>query len=266
MPNDLPAWIAPIVDFVHAHPQWAWACLFGVAFIESFLVIGLIVPGMAILCALGAMIGVGALDLATAWLFCSLGGWSADLLGFQIGRRYQDRFAHSRWIQRYPHAFERAHRFFHERGAFGVFLARFIGPIRPFMPFVCGAMDMPPRRFITVSALACTLWSPVFLLPGLALGASLDLAQAALMQVLILVVIATVLLWALDFALERGRRRWIPDHPPWAVRMVLATLVVAALILALVMVIQDSDCVDLPSCTRQLLLAIGTADWEHMVD
>jgi membrane-associated protein len=47
-----------------------------------------------------------------------------------------------------------------------VFLARFVAPIRAFVPITAGALGMPPLRFYGVNIPAILLWAPAHVLPG----------------------------------------------------------------------------------------------------
>jgi membrane-associated protein len=56
--------------------------------------------------------------------------------------------------------------FFRRWGALAVFFARFVPPIRAFVPITAGALAMSPLRFYTVNILAILLWAPTHVLPG----------------------------------------------------------------------------------------------------
>ena len=56
--------------------------------------------------------------------------------------------------------------FFHRWGALAVFFARFVPPIRAFVPITAGALGMPPLRFYAVNIPAILLWAPAHVLPG----------------------------------------------------------------------------------------------------
>ena len=47
-----------------------------------------------------------------------------------------------------------------------MFFARFLPPIRAFVPITAGALDMPPLRFYAVNIPAILLWAPAHVLPG----------------------------------------------------------------------------------------------------
>ena len=47
-----------------------------------------------------------------------------------------------------------------------VFFARFVPPIRAFVPITAGALGMPPLRFYAVNAAAILVWALAHVLPG----------------------------------------------------------------------------------------------------
>ena len=50
--------------------------------------------------------------------------------------------------------------FFHRWGALAVFFARFVPPIRAFVPITAGALGMPPLRFYSVNIPAILVVGP----------------------------------------------------------------------------------------------------------
>ena len=47
-----------------------------------------------------------------------------------------------------------------------MFFARFVPPIRAFVPITAGALGMTPPRFYAVNIPAILLWAPAHVLPG----------------------------------------------------------------------------------------------------
>ena len=73
--------------------------------------------------------------------------------------------APGRWSN-YPRVVAQSEAFFHRWGALAVFFARFVPPIRAFVPITAGALGMPPMRFYAVNIPAILLWAPAHVLPG----------------------------------------------------------------------------------------------------
>jgi membrane-associated protein len=56
--------------------------------------------------------------------------------------------------------------FFRRWGPWAVFFARFVAPVRAFVPVTAGALGMQPARFYAVNIPAILLWAPAHVLPG----------------------------------------------------------------------------------------------------
>ncbi len=100
--------------------------------------------------------------LAAAIAGALLGDGSA----FWIGHLAQREILSSWPLSNYPRLIAQSEAFFHRWGALAVFFARFVPPIRAFVPITAGALDMPPLRFYAVNIPAILLWAPAHVLPG----------------------------------------------------------------------------------------------------
>jgi undecaprenyl-diphosphatase len=56
-------------------------------------------------------------------------------------------------------------------------------------------MNMPVARFLIIDALACVLWAPVYILPGMVFGASLGLAAEVAGRLVVLLVVVAGMAW-----------------------------------------------------------------------
>jgi membrane-associated protein len=81
----------------------------------------------------------------------------------------------STWpLTSYPRVVAQSEAFFQRWGIWAVFFARFIPPIRAFVPITAGALGMPPSRFFPVNLCAVLLWAPAHVLPGVMAVSLLD--------------------------------------------------------------------------------------------
>ena len=78
-----------LISWVNAHPHWAGVVVFLVAFSESLALVGMVVPGVVMMFAAGALIGAGAVEFAGIYWWAVAGAVLGDGLSFWIGRRYQ---------------------------------------------------------------------------------------------------------------------------------------------------------------------------------
>jgi membrane protein DedA with SNARE-associated domain len=78
--------IAPALAWIEAQAGWAPLAVFMVAFIESLPLIGLFLPGSALLLGLGALVGAGALPLWPVMVACIAGAVLGDAIGYWVAR------------------------------------------------------------------------------------------------------------------------------------------------------------------------------------
>ncbi len=216
-----------LLNWISENPGWAGVIIFLVAWVESLVVIGIILPGIFILFGIGAMIGLGALEFYPVWLAASTGAFLGDIVSYAIGYRLREHLQDFWPFSRHPRMLERGKYFFHRHGAKSVIVGRFIGPLRPVIPATAGMLAMSPQRFLGVAIPACILWSPAYLLPGMLFGASLEVASEYTGRLsLVLIILATVLSltwWMIrisyEFLVSRSARwmrraiRWARRHP-----------------------------------------------------
>jgi membrane protein DedA with SNARE-associated domain/membrane-associated phospholipid phosphatase len=182
-----------VLDWIALHPYAFSAVVFLVALMESLLILGLLIPGAALLFGVGALMATGSLPVASIMFWTVAGAIAGDLASFLLGQHYHQRLRVIWPFRRYPRLVNRGVDFFVRHGGKSVFMARFIGPLRPIVPAIAGMMNMPTPRFLLVDSIACILWAPVYILPGMVFGASLGLAaEVAGRLVVLLIVIATV--------------------------------------------------------------------------
>jgi len=206
------AWIA-------LHPHYAGLTVFLIAMAESLAVVGLLVPGVAMMFAAGALVGTGALAFAPTCGYAIAGAVVGDGISFWLGWRYRDQLV-SLWpFTRYPGMIDRGVDYFHRYGGRSVLFGRFVGPVRAVIPLVAGMLAMPARRFFYINVLSAILWGPAYLVPGMAFGASLDLASKVTGRLVGLLIALLAVLWF---------GAWLSKHlylyfQPRAHQLILAT-------------------------------------------
>lgn len=184
-----------LLRWIAENPGWAGGVLFLIALLESLVVVGIFLPGIAILFGIGALLGMGNASWLPLWVGGSLGAFCGDILSFWIGHRYQDQLRRVWPFSRYPGMLVRGMTFFQRYGTWSVLAGRFIGPLRPVVPTTVGMLGMPWRRFLAVCIPACILWTPAYLLPGVLFGASLEVASEYAGRLALVVALAVGVVW-----------------------------------------------------------------------
>jgi undecaprenyl-diphosphatase len=216
--NDL---LQPVIDWVAQNPFWAGVVVFAVSFSESMAIVGLLIPGVAMMFAAGALITTGALDFWPTFAWAVAGAVTGDGLSFWLGHRFKDRLRSVWPFSRHPEMLTRGEAFFRRYGGKSVAFGRFFGPVRAVIPLVAGMMGMPPLRFVVANVASALVWAPAYLLPGMVLGASLQLASEVAGRLVLLIVLLAALFW-LSFTLTRRAVAVLQIHAARTVRAALS--------------------------------------------
>jgi membrane-associated protein len=158
--------IDPLIAFVSAHVWLAYLTLFLAALLEAVPVVGSVVPGSTVILALSALVPSGDLKLPWVLLAAIAGALLGDGSAFWIGHRTQREILGAWPLSNYPRVVAQSEAFFKKWGTWAVFFARFVPPIRAFVPVTAGALAMAPVRFYAVNIPAILLWAPAHVLPG----------------------------------------------------------------------------------------------------
>ncbi|MHB1544960.1 MAG: VTT domain-containing protein [Gammaproteobacteria bacterium] len=196
--------VHPFVQWVTLHPIWGIAATFAIAFCETLAFVGYTVPAVFLLFGVGTLIGSGLLPFWPVFAAGVSGAFLGDGSSYLLGRFFRghgSRFIEHRGIRT---NLARGQRFFQNHGGKSIIMGRMIGPLRPIVPIVSGLSDFPLLRFISIDILACLIWAPLYLLPGMVFGASVDLAAAVSLKLAILLLLSVATCWVFMALLRRG--------------------------------------------------------------
>ena len=160
------SYLDSLIAFVSAHAWLAYLTLFLAALLEAVPVVGSLVPGSTIILALSALVPGGELKLWAVLASAIAGAILGDGTAFWIGHRSQRAILTIWPLRNYPGVVAQSEAFFHSRGTLAVFFARFVPPIRAFVPITAGALGMPPLRFYGINIPAILVWAFAHVLPG----------------------------------------------------------------------------------------------------
>jgi len=137
-----------------------------IAFGESLVLLGLLLPATALMLAIGGLIGSGMVEPIPVVGGAIAGAVAGDVVSYWLGRWVGPRVVH-RWpLQGYRLQVAQARLFFRRFGFASVFFGRFLGPVRSTIPLVAGMMRMDQRRFQFANVASAIVWAPVMLAPG----------------------------------------------------------------------------------------------------
>lgn len=164
-----PAW-----EWLAAHQDWLGLLIVAIAFIESFAVLGVIVPGVVLMYIAAFLAGSGGLPLGYALAGAWLGAVLGDGLSFLIGRYFHRHLPNTWPFSQHTEWLAKAEGLIESYGAAAVIGGRFIGPIRPMMPLIAGSLMMQIRVFYPINLASAVVWAPVYILPGFFAGAAIE--------------------------------------------------------------------------------------------
>ena len=155
-----------VILWLQQNPEWiAWG-LFISAFIESFAIIGIFIPGVVLLALIAGMAASADIHIASVLIIVYSASCLADVSSFLIGIKLHKKIDSIWPFKNNPGWLKKGREFFKTYGILGVFVGRFIGPVRPVMPITAGSMGMKFKHFLGVDLLSGLIWAPLYSLPG----------------------------------------------------------------------------------------------------
>lgn len=200
-------WLSSLSAWLINHSEWLAVAIFGTAFVESLAIAGILIPGVAILFAAAALAGQISMPLSEVLLWAALGAIAGDGISFALGRLCQGKLDRVWPLSRYPRAIHKGEYFFYRYGGVSIIIGRFVGPIRPVIPLVAGALMMPWRRFLLFNLTSAVGWAPVYMIPGYLVGSALasDIRPPAHFYLVVAISMATlVVIYLTVFRFQLG--------------------------------------------------------------
>ena len=155
-----------VILWLQQNPEWiAWG-LFFAAFVESFAIIGIFIPGVVLLAIISGMAASADMNVASVLIIVYSASCIADISSYFIGVRLHKRIDSIWPFKTNPGWLIKGKEFFKTYGILGVFIGRFIGPVRPVMPITAGSMGMKFKHFLGVDLFSGLIWAPMYSLPG----------------------------------------------------------------------------------------------------
>lgn len=158
-------WVERMLRLVRENETLIEIILFLLAFGEFIVLFSFFIPASVLFLAIGGLHGASGGALWPLVLAGTAGAFLGDLVSYWIGWRYRDRLQDTWPFRTNPTWLPKARKFFDRWGIAGVVAAKFVGPMRPLVPTISGAVAMPGGIFLVASAISSLVWSLVFLVP-----------------------------------------------------------------------------------------------------
>lgn len=160
-----------LAEFVQAYGAWVYALLFLIVFVETGLVVMPFLPGDSLLFVVGALCGVGVMNLPLAIAILLVAAILGDQTNYTIGRYFGPKvfqWEQSRFFNK--KAFNAAHEYYEKHGGVTIIIARFMPFIRTFAPFVAGVAAMDRAKFTLYNVVGALIWVVGLCLAGYLFG------------------------------------------------------------------------------------------------
>ena len=162
--NDFLIWLLDLVQSVDPVVRTLLAGL-GI-FLETSLLIGLVVPGDTIVIVAATAVENPAQYIGLL-LAVIVGALAGESLGFALGRWFGPHIRASRLGRRIGEQnWQRAQNYVDRRGGIAVFVSRFLPVLHSLVPVTVGMSTMRYRRFIAWTAPACVIWAVTYVTFG----------------------------------------------------------------------------------------------------
>src|SRR3954453_17096957 len=165
-----------IEDLGTALGPWTYLLVGFLAFAETGAFLGFIAPGETAVIVGGLVAGQGKISvlvlIAVVWVCAVLGDVSSFVLGRRRGREWL--LSHGERLKITAERLEQVEHFFEQRGNLTILVGRFLGFVRPLLPFIAGAAQWRLRRYLRYDVLAAGAWAATFSVLGYVFWRSFD--------------------------------------------------------------------------------------------
>lgn len=152
---------------------------FALAFAESGLGLGMVIPGETAVVILAATMS-SVTNMVLLGVAVTVGASMGDHVGYLLGRRYGDALRETRVVTRLGRRhYDRAADLMQQRGGAAVFLTRLVPIVRTLTPAAAGASDLAYRRFLPASMAGSALWAGAYIGGGSVIAAMSGVVQDA---------------------------------------------------------------------------------------
>ena len=139
--------------------------ILGFALLESLAFVGVLFPGAGPLMITIGLAGTERMSVLLVILFGVLGSMTGDIISFYLGK-YSNALINKRVAgNKIKSAINQAQTFFKKYGLYAIFLGKFFGPVRAFIPFLVGTTNNPVRNFIIISLASGIVWIASLTIP-----------------------------------------------------------------------------------------------------
>lgn len=191
---------------MHVPAGWVYGLAALLVFAEAALFFGFVFPGETAVVVGGVLASQGRVELAWLIPIVIVAAIVGDSVGYDIGRRLGPRLVNVRALRRHRVGVEKAQDLIRRRGAWAVFLGRWLAVLRALMPALAGSSRLPYRKFLVFNALGGIAWSVCFILVGYLAGAAYKKVEHMIGTGSAIAFAAVVIVGVIVWSIRRKRR------------------------------------------------------------
>ncbi len=160
-----------------------YGLVFIISFLESLAFVGEFVPGAVFSVGSGYLASKGIINIYATILSAVLGAVFADIVSFYLAIWFYDDLKDKAILKKYEKIIERGIEFFRKYGGISVFFGRFVGALRPIVPFLAGVFKMNRPEFFIWAITSGILWGIAYVGVGYFFGSRWDYVSSVLSRV-----------------------------------------------------------------------------------
>lgn len=147
--------VLPFIEHIHSFAYWF---AFFAALLETFVGLGLIVPGTTIIIFLGSLATEGYFKIYDLLIFVVFGAVIGNFINYFLGKKLGPKLKAGKIPFIKPSLLEKATKFFHKHGGKSIFIGRFIPSLRETVPLIAGISNMNKGKFFFWNFLGSLAW------------------------------------------------------------------------------------------------------------
>jgi membrane protein DedA with SNARE-associated domain len=176
-------------------------------FAEDVVFLGFVIPGETAAIIGGVAASQGNVSLTVMCVVVVVAAIVGDSVGYELGSRYGGRLLSLPLLRRRKDRFDAARDSLARHGGAAVFIGRFIGFVRPVVPFLAGTSHMSYRRFLGYNVAGGVPWGAGSVLIGYVAGQSYRMVARTFGHASAGIVVGLILVGIVVWIIRRRRRR-----------------------------------------------------------
>jgi undecaprenyl-diphosphatase len=166
------AFVSEVIDWLRpAYANAGYAIVPAAMFLESAVLLGVVVPGDVILAMAGVYAARGVMSLAVLIPLAALATTAGEVAGYWLGRRYgRSMIRRVPFADRFEHRLDRAADAIARNAGRTIVAGRFATGAAGAVPFAAGLSNVPFPRFLLFSIPTIVVWATALVLLGRLVG------------------------------------------------------------------------------------------------